>query len=207
MILSSSWVKLNKKVKKEICHPGDRTQTKMSNDFQKMISVDFGQPFAALCPGIEPRPRSQMIYKKWFRLILVNHLQPYASDKLIDSLRHEKKLKKTKKNQQKYLKPGLHPWHQRVKLQEKYIIQFSNFYIKFARSHKKKKHFQVFIALIAFFFSLMTALLWFFFVWKLIEVALRYPKVCLLGFVVIFWNFFKSMVKNFILKFAEILQE
>ncbi len=48
MILGSSWVKLNKKVKKEICHPGDRTQAKKSNDFQKMISVDFGQPFAAL---------------------------------------------------------------------------------------------------------------------------------------------------------------
>jgi hypothetical protein len=44
MILSSSWIKLSKKVKKEICHPGDRTQAKKSNDFQKMISVDFGQP-------------------------------------------------------------------------------------------------------------------------------------------------------------------
>ncbi len=48
MILSSSWVKLTKKVKKEICHPGNRTPAKKSNDFQKMISVDFGQPFAAL---------------------------------------------------------------------------------------------------------------------------------------------------------------
>ncbi len=44
MILSISWVKLNKKVKKEICHPGDRTQAKKLNDFQKMISVDFGWP-------------------------------------------------------------------------------------------------------------------------------------------------------------------
>jgi hypothetical protein len=35
---------LNKKVKKKICHPGDRTQAKKSNDFQKMISVDFVQP-------------------------------------------------------------------------------------------------------------------------------------------------------------------
>ncbi len=35
---------INKKVRKEICHPGDRTKAKKSNDFQKMISVDFGQP-------------------------------------------------------------------------------------------------------------------------------------------------------------------
>ncbi len=40
----ASWVKLNKKVKKEICHPGDRTQAKKSNDFQKMISVDHCSP-------------------------------------------------------------------------------------------------------------------------------------------------------------------
>ncbi len=49
MILSSSWVKLNKKVKKEICHSGDRTQAKKSNDFQKMISVKFRLTIAALC--------------------------------------------------------------------------------------------------------------------------------------------------------------
>ncbi len=49
MILSSSWVKLNKKVKKEICHPGSRTQAKKSNDFQKMISVGFRLTIAALC--------------------------------------------------------------------------------------------------------------------------------------------------------------
>ncbi len=49
MILSSSWVKLNKKVKKEICHPGDRTQAKKPNDFQKMISVGFRLTIAALC--------------------------------------------------------------------------------------------------------------------------------------------------------------
>jgi hypothetical protein len=48
MILSSSWVKLNKKVKKEICHPGDRTQAKKSNDVQKMISVGFWLTIAAL---------------------------------------------------------------------------------------------------------------------------------------------------------------
>jgi hypothetical protein len=58
MILSSSLVKLNKKVKKEICHPGNRTQAKKSNNFQKMISVDFGQAFAALWCKSKPGPGS-----------------------------------------------------------------------------------------------------------------------------------------------------
>jgi hypothetical protein len=48
MILSSSFVKLNKKVKKKVCHPGDRTQAKKPNDFQKMILVGFRLTIAAL---------------------------------------------------------------------------------------------------------------------------------------------------------------
>jgi hypothetical protein len=123
--------------------------------------------------------------------------------------------KKNSKNQRRMSKniwnPGLHPWHQRVKLQEKYIIQFSNFYIKFARSHKKK-HFQVFIALIAFFFlSLMTAFFSWFFRLKTYWNSSKTSKslsswICCEKYR-FFWNYFKSMIKNFISKFAEILQE
>ncbi len=70
MILSSSWVKLNNKSKKKICHPGDRTQAKTSNDFQKMISVDFGQPLQPY--GSEIVRTCKITFRKKFKSLPVS---------------------------------------------------------------------------------------------------------------------------------------